>query len=453
MTTETELRDRLHSAAYRAGSGGDDLVAADAVIARRRSERRQRAGVLAAAVCVLLIAVLVPVMGGRWLTRSAPASPAGPTPTTVTPAPTDRWSIPPRGSLAGDRTFLQAARALPWRADSPPPAGDRTVVFAGDAEGIRWLLVAGSVDGSLTGQWFTGPAGTPAAALTPEAQEELNPRLPISHVQLVPTGAALLVLTDPGNEVEVSTGVLVAADGRVHRGYVMVPAGDGVAVVQVAGNFGGAAVRFHVLHDGNLAGAGPSGTAFSLPDALSFPPQTPRRPSTGSALAPAFMNALQQVLAPTGLDFADVHPVLLWTGAIPLASGASADAVVLAVTMPSGAVVTTTAFVSADPTVAGNVCGTSVYPAGTALDSLVVVARCDTSANTGGQQTFLVSAPPGDDRVVLRSSDGTSVAEQPLVNGSGIVPDPGAVATVSVSGPSAAPVQVTLPQHDPLDVN
>jgi hypothetical protein len=434
------------------------------VIDRRRTQRRHRAAALGAAACALLVAVLVPTVGQHWLTGRAPASPAG-SPTVATPTataattsgPLQRWPDLPRGSLAGDSAFLQAAQNLGWPNGRPsPPVASRTVVFAGDEGGVRWVLVAGPVDGQLTGQWFAGPAGAAPDTLAGETQEDLQGGLPLGHTHLDATGASLLVLTAPGNDVQVSPGVLVDADGKVHRDYASVPVHDGVAVVHETGAYAGSAVRFRVLHGGVLAGHGPSDTAVTIPrDLADAARQTPRRPSTGSAPATAVANALQQVLAETGLSPADVHPVLLWTGPIPLQGGASAQAVVLALTMPSGAVVTTTGFDSSAAKPASGTCGSAVHPAGTSLDSLVVVASCDTTMLTGGEATFVVSAPSAASGISLRGGDGSTISEHALVDGGGAVSDPGSVASVSITGPSAPAVQVTPTDqtHDPFAVD
>jgi hypothetical protein len=459
MVTETELRDRLHSASYRAGPGGDDLAAADAVITRRRTERRHRAAVLGAAVVVLVVAVLVPVVGQRWLAGHAPASPATSSPATTAPSqPGGRWLERTRGSLAGDAAFLQAARNLNWQGlGAPAPAATaRTVVFAGDAGGIRWVLVSGLVDGRRMGQWFTGPVGAPAGRLTGDGPDDLQGGLPVGHVHLDATGASLLVLTEPGDEVQVSPAVVVDSGGRVHRDYAPVPAADGVAIVHETGGFAGTAVRFRVLRGGAEAGAGPAGSGASTPrDLGDAAQQTPRRPSVGTAPASAVMNALQQVLWATDLAPADVHPVLLWTGPVPLPGGMSSQAVVLALTLPSGAVVTTTAFGSSDHALPSGVCGSAVHPAGTPLDNLVVVARCDTTMYTGGEATFVISAPRADNGITLRGADGSTISEHALVDGRGAVSDPGSVASSSISGPSAPAVQVTPTDqtHDPFAVD
>ena len=463
MTTETELRDRLHSAAWRVGTDGDDVAAADAVISRRRTERRHRAAGGAATIVLLVVAVLVSVLDPWWSTGQAPARPAAPVRTTTVPAPTvdshpgEQWVPRTRGSLAGDQLFLGQVRARPWPgAGNPPAANARSVVFAGDIGGTRWVLVSGPVDGRRTGQWFAGPAGAAAGVLADEGLVDLQPGLPVGHVHLDTGGASLLVLSMPGDEVQVSPAVVVAADGTARRDYTAVPSTDGVAVVHETGAFAGSAVRFRVLRDGSSVGAGPSGSTFVVPDDLGdAADQAPLRPSSGAALRATVMNALEPVLAATGLGPADVHPVLVWTGPIPLqGGGARAQAVVLALTMPSGAVVTTTAFGSEDGTMPSGTCGSTVHPAGTALADLVVVTSCDTTRRTGGHLSFVVSAPSAYDRVALRMSDGSTATQAPLVDGAALVEDPGAIATAVVSGPGTSPVQVTPPSsnHDPFDV-
>lgn len=459
MTTETELRDRLHSAAWRVGTGGDDLAAADAVISRRRTERRHRAAGGAATLVLLVVAVLVSVLDPWWSTGQTPARPAAPVRTSTVPAHLgEQWVPRTRGSLAGDQLFLGQVRARPWPgAGNPPAANARSVVFAGDVGGTRWVLVSGPVDGRRMGQWFAGPAGAAPGVLADEGLVDLQQGLPAAHVHLDAGGASLLVLSMPGDEVQVSPAVVVAADGTARRDYTAVPSTDGVAVVHESGAFAGSAVRFRVLRDGSSVGAGPAVSTFAVPDAIGdAAEQAPLRPSSGTALRTTVMNALEPVLAATGLGPADVHPVLLWTGPIPLQGGGpGAQAVVLALTMPSGAVVTTTAFESADGALPSGTCGSAVHPAGTALADLVVVTSCDTTRRTGGHLSFVVSAPRADDRVALRMSDGSTATEAPLVDGAGVVEDPGAIATAVVSGPGISPVQVTPPSptHGPFDVD
>jgi hypothetical protein len=75
--------------------------------------------------------------------------------------------------------------------------------------------------------------------------------------------------------------------------------------------------------------------------------------------------------------------------------------------------------------------------------------------STGGVATFVVSAPSVDKGITLRMADGSAISQHALVTGAAAVPDPGAVATVSVSGPSASTVQIvpTDFQHDIFNLN
>ena len=110
MNLETELRDGLHSAAWRVGAGGDDAAAADAVIARRSTERRHRAAVVAAAVCVLVFTISIPLIGSRSTHGATPAHTASSTPTGTPSGQATRWTAPARGSLAGDHPCCRVRR-------------------------------------------------------------------------------------------------------------------------------------------------------------------------------------------------------------------------------------------------------------------------------------------------------------------------------------------------------
>jgi hypothetical protein len=452
VNLETELRDGLHSAAWRVGSGGDDAAAADAVIARRRSERRHRAAALAVAVCVLLVTLAIPLVASRSTHEGTPAHPGDSTPTVTPSGQAARWTAPVRGSLADDHAFLEAVRIREWPASpGPQPAvPTRSVVFAGDVHGTRWVIVAGLVEGRLSGEFFTGPAGATADALTADAfASDLQPGREIGHVLADAKGGTLFVLVTPGDQVEVSPGVAVDAAGRPSRSYSPVAAENGVVVTRVAGAFAGTSLDYQVLRNGIVVGHGPSSTEFASIDGMGDAAgQLPRRPSRGAATPGAVTMALQEVLQATGFAPADVHPVLLWTGPVPVPAGGSIQAVMVAVTMPSGAVLVSTAISEGYGTVPGGPCGTMAYPAGTSLGALVVVARCDLAQGTVSHPVLLVSAPPIDDRVVLRDSAGSVAADQPLVHGFGVVTDPGAVAIATVSGPHSRPVQVK-----PVDAN
>jgi hypothetical protein len=231
---------------------------------------------------------------------------------------------------------------------------------------------------------------------------------------------------------------------------------NGVVVTRVPGPFAGTALRYQVLRHGIVVGHGPSSTEFASIDGMGDAAgQLPRRHSSGSATPVTVAMAVEEVLQPTGFAPADVHPVLLWTGPVPVPAGGSTQAVMVAVTMPSGAVLVSTAISAVYGTVPGGTCGTMAYPAGTSPDALLVVARCDLSQGTVRHPVFLVSAPATDDRVVLRDVAGGVAADQPLSHGFGVVTDPGAVATATVSGPHSPPVQARPVDvnHDALQVN
>jgi hypothetical protein len=70
---------------------------------------------------------------------------------------------------------------------------------------------------------------------------------------------------------------------------------------------------------------------------------------------------------------------------------------------------------------------------------------------TGGRPTFVVSAPAADDRVFLQTMDGSTVAHGTLVDGAGVLSDPGAVAVAGVQGPSAEAVLVPPSDNSPRD--
>jgi hypothetical protein len=323
--------------------------------------------------------------------------------------------------------------------------------------GTRWVVVAGPLEGQLTGELFTGPAGATADALTGVGfTGDLQPGREVGVVQADAAGATLFVLATPGEQVQVSPGVVVDRAGRPYRTYSPVAAENGVVVTHVAGAFAGTSLRYQVLRNGIVVGNGPTSTDFVSIDGLGDAArQSPRRPSSGSAPTGPVTMAEQEVLQATGFGPADVHPVLLWTGPIPVPGGGSSQAVMVAVTMPSGAVLVSAAFSELYGTVPGGTCGTTAYPAGTSLDDLVVVVRCDLSRGAEGRPVFVVSAPAFDDQVVLRDSLGTVVAHQSLSHGYGVVTDPGAVATATVSGPHTAPVQVRPVDmnHDALEVD
>jgi hypothetical protein len=337
---------------------------------------------------------------------------------------------------------------------SPEPAL-RRVVFAGDAGGYRWGLVTGSTSDSPLSLWFVGPVGAAAADLEPAGVESAPPGSIAGTERSDARGASVLVLAAPGDQVLVSPGVVVGADGVARREFRPVPVQDGIATTRVAGANVGGSVRYRVMRGGSLAGTGPAGDdGIDLRAVPQVAAQPPQRPGAAPPSADAVSAALASVLRPTGLGTDDVHPVVLWATSLHTSGGGTALLTSVATTMPSGALVVATGL-------AGDVdgrgrCASMAYPAGTRVELLVLATSCIVDlAGTPTQRSFVVSAPPGAIRVALVSKDGTVLAQQPLTGGSAVIPDPGTVAAAVVSTPGRPDQRAEVPgtyDYDPLQV-
>ncbi len=422
VVDEQHLRTLLHGAARPPAAVMDDDEATDAVVRTHRARRRQRLGLAAVAVAVAvgLVAVLTPSPpGGRGpVERQVAASPSGTAPD---------W--PTRGSLAGDAAALDAARRLPWSDPSTaPPVADREVLFLGDAAGTRWALVVGRAGDHATGQWSTGPAGADPSSLRPDgAVRSVAGVASIGHAS---AGGHALVLTDPGTLVEVSPGVVVGADGTVRRDFAPVETTDGVAVFPVAatGPYGTGHVHRVLRGDELVAVASlpaPAGTGEVAGPRL----LTPRDPSGGPPAPRAVDHAVGAVLGATGVREEDVRLDLLWSGPVPRDGGVPADAVVVALTVPGGAVVVSVAWADVGPSGSGSAgsCGAQAHPAGTPLDAVAVAAECAFPTRGFARESVLVAyAAPAAGRVEVLDAGGRAVLG--TAGGSGaitVAPAPG----------------------------
>jgi DNA-directed RNA polymerase specialized sigma24 family protein len=441
------LRDRLDAAAWRATAGGDDARAAGAVLGLARSRRRRLALGAVAVAALAVVAVVVPAHRGGQ-------EPDFPTPATVSPPRTDPGV---RGSLGGDRAFVDALRNRDWpELGLPAPSlTTRRVLFAGDAGGYRWGLVTGTAAGVPLSVWFSGPVGAAPGDLTASSLEG-GPGAAIAGTERSdPGGAVLLVLAEQGDEVLVSPGVVVGADGRAGREYRPVPVQGGIASTRVAGANVGGSVRYRVVRDGVLVGTGPLGDdGLDLHAASALAAQTPQRPSTAPATTDAVSKALSGVLRPTGLGTDDVHPVVLWATSLHTSGGGTAELTSVVSTMPSGALVVATGL-SGDVDGRGR-CASMTYPAGTRIADLVLATSCVLDlAGTPTQRSFVVSAPPTTSQVALVNGNGTVLVQQPLTDGAAVVPDPGTVAGALVSTPGRPDERAAVPNtydYDPLQV-
>ena len=359
----------------------------------------------------LLLALVVALAGVAWLVVPGHAPEGSPTPAVPTAARPggavlDVLGAPTRGSLAGDRSFVDAVRRLPWPAvaDEPvPPQASRRVVFAGEVPGGRWALVVGVRAGVLDGAWFTGPpSATPDRLTGQQITAQLDAGNPAALIGA--RAGALVVVAAPGDVVTVSDRPDVAADGRVTRTYRTVadPGGLAVAALVPSELPDSTATTVRVLRNGTpLAG---TATEY-LADATDAPPVaihylrgTP--PRSGGQVAEA---EAQQLLGRLGLPLRTVDVTALWVGFIPRPGGVSGAAAIVGVTVPSGAVVVGADWLvlvqSADYYVHGR-CGQGILPAGAPVSRRVTALTCDFQSG-GGVLLEEYHETPGGSLVVV----------------------------------------------------
>lgn len=409
---------------------------------------------LAAAAGVVLLLAVPP------LARSQPEPEAAARATPPVVA-VELGTEPPRGSLAGDHAFVEAVRRLPWDRDGMagsgnPGLGSRTVVFAGDVPGGRWALVVGRVLGppgapgrpadrptaqtGLLAVWFGGAPGA--------APEELAPlTAPARAPADAPLGlldqrtGALVVVAARGDVVEVSERPEVAEDGSVHRTFRGVETVDGVAVARLRPSDGGVsgAVVYAVRRgDRTVARAAPATIGNRPGSALPVTLDEPRGPAPGSA-APVVAWTAERLLAPLGLARHELRVTVLWAGDLPGPGPGSGSAAVVAVTLPSGAVVVDGEWLLAvdSPTgryLQGGDCGLDVLPAGPPVDQRVHALACEvvdpSTGTTFVRSVLLVVAPPHVRAVRLYDNASRFLTELPAVDGVVIAPLPRLTATV-----------------------
>lgn len=330
MMDTDQLRADLREAARRAPTPPADL--AHTVLARRRGIRRQRAALLGAALAVALIVAGLPLGLSAWQGSSSNQVAAGEEAV---------YSLPTRGSLAGDAEFLAALQRLPWEygehvvningsiheaggdlAAAIPPA-DRRVVFAGDVPGGRWALMATPTTGGYAAAWFTGPADAEPGEMVMSGPAQLvTEGQPVAHVDQANPDKPLVVVATPGDDIRLSPAATIDASGELHREYSSLEAVDGVAVTQLRTPLRyGLAASVQVERDGqsvfrarpttagDVAGmpaVDPSGWGWADGD-----PETPQiladRTGTSLSTSRALTDTmLSSLLGPTGLTLQDI---------------------------------------------------------------------------------------------------------------------------------------------------
>ncbi|SDN03234.1 hypothetical protein SAMN05660642_03863 [Geodermatophilus siccatus] len=424
-----------------------DAAATDALGRARRQRRVRTAGTAAAAtVTVAAAALVVP-----QLTTEPPAPPDAQQQAADVPVLTE----PTRGSLAGDAAFVEAARRADWGPLTPPPVEDRRVVLATDTPDGRVVLLAGTVDEDVRGVWLTGPVGAPPEQLTRHVPQDLGPFRPASLLVGGPGPATLVVLTAPGDRVEVSPRLQVGPRGTVGRRYEPVPADDGLAVTGVPTTTGGAGTSVRVLRDGQpVYRAGVPGTALPA----DVPPLEPLRPATAAPADRLVTEALTDISVPLGAEPAELQPQLLWSGGLPMPEVPGSVAVVVG-RSPGGGLVVTTRAGQLGSTGAGRTvsCGVHTPPGTTDVAGLVVARICDLSSPetepSDAGRWLVVTAPAPATAAAVLDERGGVLATVPLPDGGGVALLPAGareVRTLDAAGRALAEVPISAVATEPF---
>ncbi|SDN77754.1 hypothetical protein [Geodermatophilus sp. DSM 45219] len=434
-----------------------DAATTDALARASRLRRRRRAGLAVAAAAAVAAGVLV-----------VPQALQDPAPRAAQDAPgrTGREQAaevavltePTRGSLAADAAFVEAARRVDWGPLTPPPVEDRRVVLATDTPDGRVVLLAGTVDEDVRGVWLTGPAGAAPGDLTLHVPQDLGPYRPASLLVGGPGPATLVVVTAPGDEVEVSPRLQVGPRGTVGRSYEPVETRDGLAVTTVTTTAAGAGTSVRVLRDGqpvHRAGV----PAPALPAGpTEVPPLDPVRPAATRPAERLVGEALTRIAVPLGVEPAVLEPQLLWSGALPIPEVPGSVAVLVG-RSPGGGLVVTTRAGQLGPGGAGRTVGCGVStPPGTSDPAGLVVARvCDLSSpetEPSDQGRWLVvTAPAPATAAAVLDERGGVVATVPLPDGGGAALLPrGArdVRTLDAAGAALAEVPISAVATEPF---
>ncbi len=370
----------------------------------------------------------------------------------------------PRGSLAGDHAVVEAVRRLPWSGDEggsdvgvPGTAlGIRSVVFVGDVPGARWALVVGRVLGppdapgspadgpagqsGLVAVWFGGPPGAPPESLRPLTSPVRTPK--DAPLGLLDQGTGtLVVVTAPGDVVEVSERPAIAEDGSIYRAYRTVTSSDGVAMARLRPSDlpVSAATVYRVTRDGReVARTAPTVIGNRSGADLPIVLDQPRGPVPDGATGVVSWTA-ERLLAPLGLARHELRVTVVWAGSLPGPDPSSGSAAVVAATMPSGAVVVDGEWLlpvesASGGYVQGGDCGLDVLPAGQPVEQRVHVLVCEIVDPSLGaslvRSVLLVVAPPQVTLVRLYDGARHFLAELPTVDGLVIAPMPHLTTTV-----------------------
>jgi hypothetical protein len=345
-------------------------------------------------------------------------------------------------------------RRLPWT-DAPvagqdrgperpePPLETRWVVFAGDVAGGRWALVVSTVrtgpglhgTGILLSRWFGGPVGATPDGLT-------TTTLPAGIPDGGPTGifdqstGTLVVVGAPRDEIEVSARPAIGPDGEPFRAYLPVETRHGVAVVPLH-RTSGVAVSFRAIRNGEAQARTTPWTVGDAGSARPLPVAHPRGAPSATAAA-AVDRSARRILAALGLLPREAEITALWTGSVPGPAPATGEAVLVAVTVPSGAVLMDGEWeVQVDSPsgdyVQGGDCGLDVLPAGPPVEDRVHAMACEVVDPRGSaplRSYLVVVTPPEVALVRIYDGDSRYLTEAAPADGVVVTPLPRRTATV-----------------------
>jgi DNA-directed RNA polymerase specialized sigma24 family protein len=435
----------------------DEVEAADAAGAAAAAEqevtaRRRRRWPVAVAVAAAVTVAAVPALTGE---DPAPTRAAEPRERSQLPPPpppaADISGLPTRGSLAGDSAFLDGLLQQPWEneltgdypMDVATAEDSRRVLYAADVPAGRWALVVGRpeavdplqegiggpyISDDLYMAWFAGPRGA-----APDDMELVT--FPygiapgVTPALLDPPSGTLVVVGAPGDQVEVSERVEVAADGTDSRTWTPVATADGIAEtdidpVDLPWTW---AVSYRITRDG--------GTVHGTPDGLmSTPPQEeipdlgidyaggPPDPAGRRAAEWAAFISLSALGAPT--DDTDITARVV----SPVPGGEGSVALVT-ITLPSGAFLVSAqwAWDIRDDYPGAADCGLDVRPAEPPPGERLLVAACEMFDPLEGRplgKVLVASVPPGVAAVRLYRGDGGFLEEHEVDGDSLVLPMP-----------------------------
>jgi hypothetical protein len=428
---EAGLRD-LRSRAVVLAPPPEDL--AQRTRERYRAQRRSRAALAAGGLLALVVLVGVPVVAST-VAEAPRGEVAEPSERTFVPSQASSlYSLPTRGSLAGDDGWLAGVVALDWGPVDPamqppgtevpdPPLDSRKVAFAGDVPSGRVALVLGLDDNRLVHAWFTGPEGAAVGRMELASFPSTS-----NHDDALvlrdapgPTGAVtLLVLGQPGDTVDIGLTPVVEASGEIRSDRLDVDVEDGIATVEVdlpdpfRGIGGDVRVRRSSGTDRGMTmedSARLRGGAPPTPLVADVEPADPRGLLDRTDPVASAWTAAGQV-AEYGLTAEQARPTLLAAG--PLGARVGTYGELYGMTHPSGATSTwVVTYSPADPDSGSSLATFPPAPAGTALLDRVLAVQ----AMAG----LLVSAPDGVEAQVVDDS-GAVLLTVPLERGAGTAP-------------------------------